>query len=533
MMNEIVASIGGSIVELALDYIQKNYPKLNRRRQARAETPTTKDYFTIVVCELENDDVQKTQTKHILQTLQRQFLLLDSDHPIAVIDFPIVLKSGIAGDISVKDARSIELGKSWLDEKSADLLIWGEVAAKDNVLRLRFLTREKSDGAQKGYKLDDVLELQQDFKSDLEEVLVSVVALQLFQHVKYSGSSDAIRLQPFLLKLKNFRDYGRNSLGNNSFASTCHWAGTAFSVYGRLTGELVWLNESIKSFELAIENTDKKLRPDEWANSVHNLCNVLQTLGERTTGFEAKHCIQQAVAYAGEVAHVFETLNEGKIPVEFALTFASLKSSLALKYDGLRRSKLLQEASRIYEALETTIRLESEPEKFAVFQVSYAGTLRNLGRRMQGKEQLAAFEFARSKLQLAEQLFIKIQEDNLLAQTRQELGALLFVMGYEQNGNESILLLENSIHVSGQALKVRTRERAALHYAQIKRTIGLAYEQIGLRTISAISLKRSIGCFEEALEIYQKPGNELFADDTRKNIALAKASLAQITQVPS
>jgi tetratricopeptide (TPR) repeat protein len=75
----------------------------------------------------------------------------------------------------LEDAR--KRGRQLLEALNGTVLVFGEVAVRDEVLRLRLLTLEDElQAAQKGYALDDVKELPKNFSADIGTVLMTVVA---------------------------------------------------------------------------------------------------------------------------------------------------------------------------------------------------------------------------------------------------------------------------------------------------------------------------------------------------------------------
>ena len=92
-------------------------------------------------------------------------------------------------------------GWAWLTKKHGDVLIWGEVADKNKVLRLRFVTA-RDGGEAKPYSLNEKLELPVDFGSDLGAVLAAQAATAISPVYRRSGETLATLIVPIVAKLK-------------------------------------------------------------------------------------------------------------------------------------------------------------------------------------------------------------------------------------------------------------------------------------------------------------------------------------------
>ena len=140
------------------------------RFKAKHETrPRDGKKFTLLVAELEGDE-DKKQTGHVIAELEKQFQPR-GEASLHIIPYPDVLSIG-RGERGAALEAAEKKGRDWLTKKHGDVLIWGEVADKNKVLRLRFVT-PRDGGAAKPYSLNEKLELPVDFGSDLGAVLAA------------------------------------------------------------------------------------------------------------------------------------------------------------------------------------------------------------------------------------------------------------------------------------------------------------------------------------------------------------------------
>ncbi len=141
-----------------------NFRRLKRGIQARDLQPAAGTHFTILIADLAGDEDGK-QTRYVAGALEGQPGLQASQ-------FGRVLAVKDHGDLAGNLAAAAREGREWLEQQNADILIWGEVAKTDHVLRLRFLSRAaEGDETAKGYVFDEALELPPEFGVDFGQVL--------------------------------------------------------------------------------------------------------------------------------------------------------------------------------------------------------------------------------------------------------------------------------------------------------------------------------------------------------------------------
>ena len=150
-------------------------PKLNAWRLARDLPPAGGTHFTILVAALGGDEPEGLQRKHVISSLRRLFQAHAAQRAFEVRDYPKELKAGIAGNLAEIDRAAEAKGRGWLTEQNADLLIWGEVAKVDQVIRLRFLPRSGNGGQDHSYAFTDKLELPVEFRDDLATAIAALV----------------------------------------------------------------------------------------------------------------------------------------------------------------------------------------------------------------------------------------------------------------------------------------------------------------------------------------------------------------------
>jgi hypothetical protein len=100
--------------------------------------------LSILVAQLEGDE-DSSQTKHLRASLRCALDLGGKGQQIQVLDAGRTLKQGASSDVWRQREATEARGREWLKRSGAGLLIWGEVAGRDKVLRINFLLRRRNN----------------------------------------------------------------------------------------------------------------------------------------------------------------------------------------------------------------------------------------------------------------------------------------------------------------------------------------------------------------------------------------------------
>ena len=251
--------------------------KTKARRKTRASDGTQ---FTILVAELDGD-ADKSQSRHILAELQKQFPLR-GEARVHVLPYPEVLAE--PGELGEALARAEARGRSWLKQTKADVLVWGEQGAKDKVLRLRFLTPIGEGGAQKPYELNSTLELHPDFGADLGAILAVQAATSIAPVYERSGEALAGLIEPVVAKLKPLAENPPASFSSDTRAQLWHAYALGEYRLGEERGDNARLVTAIAYYRKVLEEWTRERVPLDWAMTQNNLGAALSTpwrAGER------------------------------------------------------------------------------------------------------------------------------------------------------------------------------------------------------------------------------------------------------------
>ena len=322
-------------------------------------------HFSVVMADLA-DDVELNQTGHVARIL---------------------------GDQAENLVAAEKRGQQWLDQHDADVLVWGEVAGADQILRLRFLSRTGRIGSDtKGYPLTETLELPTEFHVDFGQVLYMTALSAVEPATEMKGHYLVDLLRPAAQKVERLLAQPPPGIPPESLAHVHVAYGIAAAVLGEQSGDSVWLVRAERSFRAALEFFTPNRISLYWALTQNNLGTALYTLGEREEGTAR---LEEAVT-----AHraTLEVYTRDRLPLQWAMTQNNLGNALRVlggREEGTARLEEAVTACRAALEVRTRDRL---PVDWAMTQSNLGGALLALGMREEGtarlKEAVAAYRAA-------------------------------------------------------------------------------------------------------------------------------------------
>ena len=190
-LTEVVKEAAKSTVRQTISWGQEQFEQLFPSALPQADKNAA---FSIFVARLD-EDPDGSQTKLVRESLRRSFDATDAQHRIEVRQIGRVLREGTSDDILLDHQKAEEIGKEWLKQSGAHVLIWGSVTRPDKALRIFFLAGEGTVGTRpkpKTYSLTERFQLSEDFGEDLGLIIaVRAVALsKLPELILFGGNSD-------------------------------------------------------------------------------------------------------------------------------------------------------------------------------------------------------------------------------------------------------------------------------------------------------------------------------------------------------
>ena len=440
-------------------------------------------HFSVVMADLA-DDVELKQTGHVAR-------ILGGQKGIKVLRNGQVLRIEEFGDQAENLIAAEKRGQQWLEQHDADVLVWGEVAGVDQVLRLRFLSRTGRIGSDtKGYPLTGTLELPTEFHLDFGQVLYMTALSAVGHATEMEGHYLVDLLRPAAQKVERFLQHPPPGLAQEPLAHVHVAYGIAAGVMGEQSGDSVYLARAESSFHAALEIYSRDRVPLRWAMTQNNLGNTLAILGELEGGTAR---LKEAVAAYRAALEVY---TRDRLPLDWAMTQYNLGAalqSLGEREGGTARLKEAVAACRA--ALEVRTR-DRVPLDWAATQNNLGAALSSLGEREEGTGQLEeAVRVYRSALEV----YTRDRLPLLWAMTQNNLGAALSSLGEREDGTAR---QEEAVEVFRDALEVYTSDRVPLSWVMTQYNLGIALRILGDREEGAARLEEAVEVFRDALEVY-------------------------------
>ena len=233
-----------------------------RYRIKKARIPKAKEeHYTILVGCLENDTGNR-QRDHILNSLENQI----GRGLVHVQPYPETLSISEISERSQALIDAEAMGRKWLKATNADLLIWGEVARSDAVLRLRILAAESESSEAKGYVLSENLELPTDFGEELGAALEGIVVASVTAAYD-SGKYVVDILKPAHLRLKSITQNLPTTFTFASRGTILHAQAVTAAKLGEQQGDNSLLVEGVAAYHDALQEWTHERGPLQWATT--------------------------------------------------------------------------------------------------------------------------------------------------------------------------------------------------------------------------------------------------------------------------
>lgn len=507
----------GAIGQVGTWLIDKIDPRRLRNRKRSFELePASGERLTILVARLEDDDKRDSHQSHILRSLERQFRSLGANRAVDVIEYGEPLSLPDIGSRHDAWLAAAELGRKWLREKNADILVWGAVTDAGKTISLRFLAREtETDTASQAYRLTETTELPAEFSRALANILVGEIAAAGSTILARQGHFVANILEPLLVRLRALAKEPPPGFDSVSRGRILITLGVAARVYGEQLGVASILEEAVAAYQAALEYYNRDQRPTSWARAQNGLGNALRALGELES--DTRRLSEAVLAYEAAL----EGFAREIAPLEWGLIQNNLGNALTLLGTREGGTALLEGAVTAFrEALKERTR-ERLSSQWAMSQNNLGNALALLGTRENGTasldEAIKAYELALEE---------RTRERNPLqwAATCTNLGSALALLGTRENETAR---LEQAELAHRRALDVYTRAQMPLDWAKAQYNLGNTLEILGEREQRTDRLVEAIAAYQGALEVFQGAEADYYVEMVRRNLVRAEGLLAK------
>jgi tetratricopeptide (TPR) repeat protein len=460
-----ILGVGGLAVWYFQETLKRILPtplRIARRLRTRDIVPGEGTRFTILIADLDGDDDQLSQTRHVEAALRAQ----EGVEVVLIGSGPSPFEKGSRAEHQI---RAESQGRERLARHNGDLLIWGEVAQANTRLRLHFLPRQEGVEGKRGTYHLEAAELPKDFSEDFNAQLVALALASLAPVTEQQGSYLVDLLKQPAGKLERLLKKGAPGFDPDQIAGLRLALARVALTLGEQTGDVKWLRRSIDEGRKALEQFTRDRLPMEWARAQNNLGIAFTLIGRRESG--TSHLEEAVAAYRAAL----EEYPRERLPLNWAMTQNNLGNALMVLGEREGSTARLEEAVAAFRAALEEWARERVPLDWAMAQTNLGNALALLGKRERGiahlEEAVAAYRAA-----LEERTRDRVPLD--WAATQSNLGNALRVLGERE---AAATRLEDAVIAYRAALEERTRERVPLQWAESQNNLGTALKALGER----------------------------------------------------
>jgi hypothetical protein len=447
-----------SFIEKIFDAVVKDPA---RRTGKKAKSPTPGDVL-IMVAKL-RDDYEDAQHKAVLAALDGipgvRCMAVDRDLSRFV--------PGLSDPLSMYNEdvtrRATREGRSWMAEKNADLLIWGNIDPTGRNVELHFIATASSPGERPGrFTPLNVLTVPVDFYSDWAPLIRSVV---LAASDPRSFSQGRILRSALPALAANARAIGLEPPANlepQERASILFCYGNVCAICAQLEGDRSWYHAAVEAWRAAVD----LIHGDQGAllgQLYQQLGLSLQIIAERAG--DSAWLEHAADAYRRALIHI----SRRKQPADWGLMKYRLGCVLYKVDLAIGDDNALREAIHACQAARQVFNKYSHPIRWS-------------------------------------------EISNTLAQILQVYG----------DNARSVPILEYAVKSCMSALQVRTPDTAPLQWASIQNTLGSALFLLAKHTGEWEYMRQSSEAFRLAVTVYKEHGAGRMAVITERNLLRAE-----------
>jgi len=408
---------------------------------------------SILVCNFDGPD-----GREVSQRLIRD-LGVNSGVLVQHISKKLVAKG--KGNLVERMVAAAEVGRKWLVNSNADVLLWGEVSPDDRGVTIRFLCAIADADTQPGsIGLGDALGLGHNYDARMAE-LIHAVVLAAVGPRKASPQREEVAdlLSSPADKMDAFVDAPPETMAQPGFASVLTAVGNVLAAMWRLKDDPARLDRAVSAYKAAISIEHDEDDPLNWALTQNQLGAALQA---------------QAV--------------RDKDPAP------------------------LRAAADAYRAVATALGAHLHVNDWALAQAHLGDVLVKLSHYGDAAQHLKS---ASEAYQQALKVFTRQTMPGPWSELMNQLGVALMNMGENVPGDR---VLEQAAGCFRKSLEVRRRDIAPLLWAQTANNLGAVTFSLFKRKENAGVLNEAAACFKGAFEVYAQFGRRNQAMVAKRNL---------------
>ena len=364
-----------------------------------------------------------------------------------------------------KLAEASTLGRTWLAQERADVLVWGEMSGTEGAAFVRFLPAAiDADGKTGTFGLGDALELPTNHSSEYADI-ISAAAISAAVTVKQADDTAfGSVIAGAVGRISGFVEAPPPGLSPTQAISLMTCLGNCFASLGRANGEDEHLERAIRIYKLALGACPQRELPIPFALIQNHLAAAFEAMGGRETG-----------------------------------------------------SEYLEQAAKAYHAVAVSLSFADHPKDWAFAQTRLGMVFYRLAVRRDNDA--AHLKASIKALETARTVFTQDDAPDRWAEITNQIGVALMALGSQVAGTEA---LERSIKAFRSAHEVRFRTKVPLLWAQTANNLGAASIALFRRSKSPALLEEAVRNFEGAREVFLQHRQNRTVAVIEKNLTRAR-----------
>lgn len=229
--------------------------------------------------------------------------------------------------------------------RGADLVLWGEVVdPKLPAIRVWFTAERASPDLKARPWRFEAGELEEAFHAGFADRMHAIAASSVAPALDRPGQSVADILRPLLPRLRNLLDDPPRGMTPDGIISLRWTLALSCQTVGEQVGDGTLLHEAVALYRLALRDTPRQEKRDDWALTQNNLGVALTSRGVALRSLGARgddEALREAVA---AYRAALEEFMRERVPVRWAITQNNLGTALRLQAERARDCGLVAEA---------------------------------------------------------------------------------------------------------------------------------------------------------------------------------------------
>ena len=436
-----------------------------KRPGRKAKAPTPSDVL-ILVGRL-RDDFEDMQRKLVVEALDGipgvRVEVIDRELQRFV---PGLTDANAAtNDDTIK--RSMREGRSWMADKNADLLIWGNIDSTGRNIELHFIATASSPGERPGrFTALNTLVMPVDFYNDWQPLARSIVLAAIDPRSFSQGRILRSCLPSLAMGAKPLGLEPSAAMEPIERAAILFCYGNVAAICAQLEGDRAWYHVAVEAWRSAIELVDGNANGPLLGQLYQQLGLALQIIAERTN--DTDRLQEAADAYRRALIH----MSRRRQALDWGLMKYRLGCVLYKVDTAIGDDNALREAVHACQAARQVFNRYTHPIRWSEISTT-------------------------------------------LAQILQVYGDTI----------RSVPVLEYAVKCCAASLQVRTPDTAPLQWAAIQNTLGSALFLLAKHTGEWEYMRQSSEAFRYALLVYRDHGASKMAIITERNLTRAEKQI--------